>query len=249
MSIRSTFDAFYRRVQPVIAPGIQYSQAHYEQALNVHVSQGQDWMDLGCGHCLLPSWRAEQEQQLVARAKTLTGLDYDFAALQQNRVIHNRVRGDVSKLPFSDNRFDLVTSNMVFEHLQEPQIQMAEIFRVLKPGGTLVFHTPNKYGYGVLTARLIPDHLKRILTSVLQGRKSEDVYPTFYRVNSTSMIHDLASRTGFSVKTIDLIMSSATLVMIPPLLIVELLWMRLLMTDSLRLLRTNIIAVLQKPGH
>jgi ubiquinone/menaquinone biosynthesis C-methylase UbiE len=206
-------------------------------------------MDLGCGHNLLPAWRAEQERRLVARARRLTGLDYDFAALQQNEVIRDRVRGDVSKLPFTDNTFDLVTSNMVFEHLQEPQIQMAEIFRVLKPGGTLIFHTPNKYGYGVLTARLIPEPLKKTLTSILQGRKSEDVYPTYYRVNSTSMIQDLAARTGFRVKEVDLIMSSATLIMIPPLLILELLWMRLLMTDSLRSLRTNIIAVLHKPAR
>jgi ubiquinone/menaquinone biosynthesis C-methylase UbiE len=247
MSIRGAFDAFYKKVQPVIAPGVQYSQAHYEQALHAHVGQGKDWMDLGCGHTLLPPWRAEQERQLVARARRLTGLDYDFAALRQNRVIHHRVRGDVSKLPFTDNAFDLVTANMVFEHLQEPQRQMAEIFRVLKPGGTLIFHTPNKYGYGVLTAKLVPEPLKKVLTSILQGRKAEDVYPTYYRVNSASTIGELAARTGFRVKEIDLIMSSATLVMIPPLVILELLWMRLLMTDSLRSLRTNIIAVLQKP--
>lgn len=249
MSIRSAFLGFYKKVQPVIAPGLQYSQAHYEQALSIHIGQGKDWMDLGCGHSLLPPWRAEQEQRLVARAKTLTGLDYDFTALQQNRIIHNRVRGDVSKLPFTDNTFDLVTSNMVFEHLQEPQIQMSEIFRVLKPGGTLIFHTPNKYGYGVLAVRLVPERLKKILTWILQGRKSEDVYPTYYRINSSSMIRALAARTGFGVKEINLIMSSATFVMIPPLMILELLWMRLLMTDSLRSLRTNIIAVLHKPAR
>jgi ubiquinone/menaquinone biosynthesis C-methylase UbiE len=45
------------------------------------------------------------------------------------------VRGDVSKLPLTDNTFDLVTSNKVFEHLQEPHIQMTEIFRVLSRAG------------------------------------------------------------------------------------------------------------------
>lgn len=249
MSIRSTLHGFYKKVQPVLAPGLQYSQAHYEEALNIHVRQGQDWMDLGCGHNLLPPWRAEQERQLIARAGTVTGLDYDFAALQQNQVIHNRVRGDVSKLPFTDNTFDLVTSNMVFEHLEEPQVQMAEIFRVLKPGGTLIFHTPNKYGYGVMAAGLVPEGLKKTLSWILQGRKSEDVYPTFYRINSSSMISDVAARIGFNVKEINLIMSSATFIMIPPLMILELLWMRLLMTDSMRSLRTNIIAVLQKPAR
>lgn len=248
MGVRSAFMTFYRGVQSVIAPTLKYSQAIYETVLESHTRDRKDWLDLGCGHQLLPPWRHEQEKQLAARARTLVGFDYDFDALRKHRTITDRVRGDVSKLPFPGDTFDLMSSNMVFEHLKEPAIQLAEIFRVLRPGGMLIFHTPNKYGYGVLIGLLFPGWVKVKLAWLLQGRKAEDVYPAYYRINSTSAIRQLAERTGFRVKEIKLIVSSPNLIMIPPLVIFELLLLRLLMTRPLRPWRTNIIAILEKPA-
>lgn len=245
---RICFD-FYRRVQPTLAPGLKYSQTLYEDVLVAEVGQDVTWMDLGCGHQMLPPWRFESEQKLAQRAKMLAGLDYDFASLAKHRTIHHRVHGDVTKLPFADGSFDLVTANMVFEHLMEPQVQLAEITRVLRPGGQLIFHTPNALGYGVLLGRLVPGWVKKRLAWFLQGRKAEDVYPAYYRINSSATIESLAEHSGLKVKDIMLVMSSPNLVMIPPLMIVELLLARLLMTQPLRPLRTNIIAILRKPEN
>ena len=247
MDVRDACRAFYRNVQSVIAPTLKYSQAIYESVLASHIGAGKDWLDLGCGHQLLPPWRHEQEKRLVAQARTLVGLDYDFEALCRHRTIVDRVRGDVSRLPFKGDAFDLISANMVFEHLRQPEAQLAEIFRALRPGGRLIFHTPNKYGYGVLIGRLIPGGLKIRLAWLLQGRVEEDVYPAFYRINSSSGIRRVAERVGFQVEKIKLIVSSPNFVMIPPLVIFELLLLRLLMTRPMRRLRTNIIVVLEKP--
>lgn len=247
MDAREACRAFYRNVQSVIAPTLKYSQAIYESVLTSYVGAGKDWLDLGCGHQLLPPWRHEQEKRLVARARSLVGLDYDFDALCQHRTIVDRVRGDVSRLPFRGDAFDLISANMVFEHLRRPEAQLAEIFRALRPGGKLIFHTPNKYGYGAIIGRLIPGGLKIRLAWLLQGRLEKDVYPTFYRINSSSAIRHVAERVGFQVKKIKLIVSSPNFVMIPPLVVFELLLLRLLMTRSMRRLRTNIIVVLEKP--
>lgn len=246
MGVRNAFFEFYRMLRAVIAPNLVYSQTTYESALGDYAGHQLDWMDLGCGHQLLPQWRFEQEKRLAARAKTLVGFDYDLEALKKHRTITHRVCGDVAKLPFESSSFDFVSSNMVFEHLKEPEVQLAEIFRVLRPGGSLIFHTPNKYGYGVVLGRAMPDWFKIKAAWVLQGRPAEDVYPAYYRINSERLIRGLAESTGFRVKDLQLICSSPTFIMIPPIVVFELLWLRLLLTRPFRSWRTNIICVLEK---
>jgi ubiquinone/menaquinone biosynthesis C-methylase UbiE len=47
------------------------------------------------------------------------------------------------KLPYQDNFFDLIYSIDVIEHLKEPQKMLIEVQRILKPGGVIIFQTPN----------------------------------------------------------------------------------------------------------
>ncbi len=50
--------------------------------------------------------------------------------------------GDVCDMPFPDNNFDSVFLMEVLEHVHDPHKAISEIYRVLKPGGTLVFSVP-----------------------------------------------------------------------------------------------------------
>lgn len=246
MSTRDKLFRLYWRLQSVIAPGLRYSQSIYEDYLNDKCNPNFVWLDLGCGHQLLPPWRYHEEQQLVRNSKTIIGLDYSFDSLKKHRSISNRIRGDISHLPFANDSFDFITSNMVFEHLRDPEVQLAEVNRILKPQGTLIIHTPSISGYTTIAARLMPRHIRVKLARSLQDRREEEVFPTYYRINSVSKIREMARRTGFRVEEIKMIVSSAQFVIVPPILVFELLWIRLLMTDKLRMLRTNIIARLTK---
>lgn len=54
---------------------------------------------------------------------------------------HCRVeRQDIRKTSYADNQWDLVFSSSAFEHIQELDIAMAEMHRILRPGGYLYTH-------------------------------------------------------------------------------------------------------------
>jgi len=48
---------------------------------------------------------------------------------------------DIEKLPFKSNTFDLVLSNLTFPWVENPEIALKELNRVLKPKGLLIFST------------------------------------------------------------------------------------------------------------
>jgi SAM-dependent methyltransferase len=60
------------------------------------------------------------------------GLDYVTADLSRDDVM---VKADLNNLPFPGDSFDAVICNHVFEYIPDDRRAMAEIHRVLKPGG------------------------------------------------------------------------------------------------------------------
>jgi len=51
-------------------------------------------------------------------------------------------QGDALSLPFADEEFDRVVAAEVLEHIPDDTAAMAELFRVLRPGGTLAVSVP-----------------------------------------------------------------------------------------------------------
>ncbi|MFM8390533.1 MAG: class I SAM-dependent methyltransferase, partial [Actinomycetota bacterium] len=52
------------------------------------------------------------------------------------------LRGDATRLPFADATFDRVVTSEVLEHIEADGAAMAELHRVLKPGGVLAATVP-----------------------------------------------------------------------------------------------------------
>lgn len=76
-----------------------------------------------------------------ARSKVTFGVGID----DQVRPCSDRtlVRGNISQgLPFRTGSFDHATLLAVLEHLPEPKPVLAEIYRVLKPGGSVIMTWP-----------------------------------------------------------------------------------------------------------
>jgi len=75
---------------------------------------------------------------------------------------------------------------------------------VLAPGGVVIFHTPNLRNYMVFLnhtlGRALPRGLVLGLIRAGEGRAAEEVFPTFYRMNSTKRVRAVANELGFTVE-------------------------------------------------
>jgi len=62
----------------------------------------------------------------------------------RTRVDADFRQGNLESLPFEDGAFDLVLCSQVIEHVPVAERAVAELHRVLRPGGTLVISTDNE---------------------------------------------------------------------------------------------------------
>jgi ubiquinone/menaquinone biosynthesis C-methylase UbiE len=69
----------------------------------------------------------------------------DFLAVKGKRYAEPTYTCDVAEIPVADERFDHVLLTQVLEHVPEPAKVLAELHRVLKPGGTLWLTAPLFY--------------------------------------------------------------------------------------------------------
>jgi 2-polyprenyl-3-methyl-5-hydroxy-6-metoxy-1,4-benzoquinol methylase len=137
---------------------------------------------------------------------------------------------------------------MVLEHLAAPELVLHEIRRVLKPAGVFVFHTPNLLSPPLALASLLPDRMKKRLARWLDTRHEEDIFPTRYRLNTVSRIGGAAVAAGLNLKEIKTVCTAPFTQLLGPVVILELLFVRLLRLHALAALRPDIIAVLELSG-
>lgn len=113
---------------------------HYDRPNTVALVpevDGRQVLDAGCG----PGWYSEW---LLKRGAEVTALDVSPAMLAQARKrLGDRadlVWADLERpLPFVDASFDAIVSGLVLEYVHDWHSTMREFYRVLKPGGVLVF--------------------------------------------------------------------------------------------------------------
>jgi SAM-dependent methyltransferase len=238
---------FYGAAKRLIVPTLKYSQTIYEDMLKKYVNDKTKWLDLGCGHQVLPHWRLGEEKRLIAICKQVVGIDYDMRSLRQHATLKNKLRGNISNLPFKNDCFTMVSANVVMEHIESPERQFEEILRVLSPGGIFIFHTP-RYSWFIALVRIVcADFIKIKLIKLLQGREETDIFPTHYRINTLEKIKKVANRTGFKIVKLRMIETESMFALIPPLAIIHLLLIRIKMLSPFEPFRSNIITILQKP--
>lgn len=157
-------------------------------------------LDVGCGRGAyaddpVPTRRALRVFR--GRVKAVIGIDVDPGAASNPFIDEFRLI-EGPQWPVLSNSVDIVVGDYVMEHVECPGEFLAEARRVLRAGGVLCLRTPNRWSYPALAARVIPNRFHaRIAASVQETRHAEDVFPTFYRCNSTRALTSALSAAGF----------------------------------------------------
>jgi 2-polyprenyl-6-hydroxyphenyl methylase/3-demethylubiquinone-9 3-methyltransferase len=87
------------------------------------------------------------------------GVDLSRSALEVARADLVPVQGDARQLPVTDAAADVVVAGEIFEHVEDLDGTVAEIARVLRPGGVVVFDTINDTAFARLALVTIGERL------------------------------------------------------------------------------------------
>lgn len=118
-------------------------------------------LDAGCGPGQNAAWMLDQG----AAAVTAIDITPDFVRMAGERLASygNQAvvrRADLTQpLHFAgDESFDLVISQLVLHYIDDWTGVCGEFYRVLKPGGTLVFSTGHPFGDWMWASRILGEH-------------------------------------------------------------------------------------------
>jgi len=137
-------------------------------------------LDVGCG---------QKPYQKLFNSSQYVGLELDTPENRSSRKKKPDIFYDGNTFPFQDCEFDSMVINQVLEHVFTPNEFFHEVFRVLKPGGTLLISVPflwdeheQPYDYARYTSFGIRSLLERNGFEVVQQRKTIDDARTLFQL-------------------------------------------------------------------
>jgi ubiquinone/menaquinone biosynthesis C-methylase UbiE len=198
---RAWFDAVEEdryRLEPFIHSFAQFTRHHGKKMLEVGVGAGTDHLQWARAGCLCHGIDLTREAIETTAARFRV---YGFGSHLQ--------RVDAERLPFEDEAFDLVYSWGVIHHSERPEAIIAEIHRVLRPGGLFLGMLYNRRALVTLQLwarhallvgkpwRSLHDvlwhHLESIGTKAYTGRETASLFRSFAAVESAPVLtpHDV----------------------------------------------------------
>lgn len=134
---------------------------HYHRYLLAReLVAGKTVLDVACGE-------GYGSHLMAAVAEHVTGVDIDADAVTHARQSYSREnleyhRGDCTEIPLPDASVDVVVSFETIEHHDRHQAMLADIKRVLRPGGLLIISSPDKHEYTDVPGYHNPYHVKEL---------------------------------------------------------------------------------------
>lgn len=134
---------FYREVDRKFLKWIPFTQKvggypFLTRYIDMHGLKGKKLLDIACGTGVLT-------EQFVRMGADVTAIDLTDKAVELTKkrldLYHlqaNVIQGDAQKMPFEDNSFDFVCAWGCLMHMPETEQAIAEIHRILKPGGKML---------------------------------------------------------------------------------------------------------------
>jgi ubiquinone/menaquinone biosynthesis C-methylase UbiE len=185
------------RLEPFIHSFAQFTRHHGKKILEVGVGAGTDHLQWARAGCACHGVDLTQEAIDTTRARFAL---YGFTSELQ--------RLDAERLPFENDSFDLVYSWGVIHHSDRPEAIIAEIHRVLRPGGLFLGMLYNRRAlvtlrlwakHAVLTGRpwrsfrdVLWHHLESIGTKAYTSAEIAHLFGAFREIESRAILtpHD-----------------------------------------------------------
>lgn len=159
-------------------------------------------MDVGCGTGILTQVLLDKGAAKVVCA------DFSEQMLKQSREKFERLgyapdrfeyrQADAENLPFEDNTFDLVVSGMVLGIVVNQEKVLAEMHRVIKPGGRLAISTHGSGWYCEIVETLTWCFMRHYFLSMLGSSMGMESWffpePTFQRMLKAAAFEDVITR-------------------------------------------------------
>jgi ubiquinone/menaquinone biosynthesis C-methylase UbiE len=157
----------------------------HRYALAMKVAKNKRILDVACGE-------GYGANLLSGEALAVTAVDIEEDIIIKARQKYKDpkiqfIAGSILQLPLPDKCFDLITCFETLEHVEDHELALKELRRVLKPDGLLIISTPEKANYSDKSGYNNPYHRKELYgTQFRELLKQHFRFTAFYRQNSFS---------------------------------------------------------------
>lgn len=120
--------------------------------------------------------------------KNIAGCDIDGNAIKkaEKKGIYNElIQADVRNLPFEDNSFYTVFANCALEHVEDIEIALKEVSRVLKPEGVLIMTVPSELLLEIFPPKKFLERIgfKKLGKKILDNYNKKQAHRNIYNFN------------------------------------------------------------------
>jgi hypothetical protein len=122
-----------------------------------HLCPGKDVLDLASGEGYGSALLAQVARSVVGIDVALEAVEHAAANYQADQL--RFLQGSGTAIPLPDQCVDIVVSFETIEHLDAPETFLAEVRRVLRPGGCVVISTPDRDNYSPAGLAANPYHV------------------------------------------------------------------------------------------
>jgi ubiquinone/menaquinone biosynthesis C-methylase UbiE len=168
--------------------------AHYLDLVKGKLREEQVIVDIGGGkRCKFSSERKGYKNNRII------AIDVSDEELRFNDDVDEKIVADVTKsIPLKDSSVDMVTSESVLEHLQDLELTVKEISRILSKGGYFISLFPNKFALFAIINQCLPNSIsKKILYRLHPESRGIGGFKAYYNRCFFRSLNKLLVANGF----------------------------------------------------